>query len=341
MGNAMSVTQHQIAKELGVSQRTVSVAFAGGGRINPETRDRILAAAAALGYRPNAAARAIRKGRFNAIGLLSSIRINEAAIHPLAMWAVQQEMARREMHLVMSPIPDLKLLESGGTPQILRQWSVDGILVSYTYNAPQPLVGVLEHHRVPAVWVNTRLSHDCIHLDDHGAGRACAQRLIDAGHRRIAYVSFRERNSHYSAADREQGYRDALAAAGLTPQVFVPPPGRQRDHSHLPQVTDWLRDTDQRPTAVVTYEENEAAMLLLAAARLGVAVPDELSLCAVRSSSVPVVGVHLSGMELRHFTMGERSVQLLAQKIDQPLRRLAPVVVRPETVEGATVAPPR
>lgn len=336
----MSITQSQLAKKLGVSQGTISYAFKPESPVHPKTRTKVLAAANRLGYRPNAAAQAMRKGRFNAIGLLSSVRINEAALNSMALWAVQQEMGRREMHLVMSPIPDEKLLKEGAIPHILRQWSVDGLLVSYTYNAPQPLQDVLERHHVPAVWLNTRLDYDCVYLDDHKAGMLCAQRLLEAGHRRVGYVSFRARASHYSAEDRRRGCLGAVHAMGLHAVEFNHDMLEAARRDELAAITQWLGQPD-RPTGIVTYEEGEAAVVLMAAARMGLRVPQDLSICAVRNSSIRVMGVLLSGMEHRHYKLGERGVEQLMKKIDSPADRAKPIVVQPTVVEGETITPPR
>jgi LacI family transcriptional regulator len=333
----MALTQTQLAKKLGISQGTVSYAFQPESPIHPGTRKKILAAAERMGYRPNAAARAMRRGRFNAVGLMFSSRINQAALMPTAMWAIQQEMLARKLHLTMAPLPDDKLASEDSVPQILREWSVDGLLVSYTYEAPDQLLQLLDRHRIPAMWMNRKLDADCVYPDDGAAGRLATEHLIALGHRQIAYLSFRAPGGHYSAGDRLRGYRSAMAAAGLTSIEASPLADRDEELDHVAQ---WLSSAD-RPQAVVTYEDGEAAVVLMAAARLGLSVPGDLSLMAIRGGSGRLGGVAVTGMEIRHGQMGHRAVEQLMTKIEKPAEKLPPLAIPPTFLEGATVAPPR
>jgi transcriptional regulator with XRE-family HTH domain len=66
------VTQLDLAQRLGVTQMTVSHAISGKGRMSPETRERVLALASELGYRPNGMARRVQEGRYRGLALLGS-----------------------------------------------------------------------------------------------------------------------------------------------------------------------------------------------------------------------------------------------------------------------------
>jgi LacI family transcriptional regulator len=337
----MVVTAQMVAQRAGVSQGVVSKVLHGSTgniRMSQDTAERVRQAAQELGYRPNGAARAMRKGRFNAIGLLFASRINEAALNPLAMWAIQKQMMERNHHLTMAPLPDEKLVQEGAVPHVLKDWSVDGLLVSYTYNSPEPLVQMLAKHRVSAIWMNRKMAADCVYLDDYTSASWATQELLRHGHKRITYVSFRPVGGHYSAADRQAGYEQAMASAGLGTDLFVMPPEHNKDGLQLPFLLKWLQRPD-RPTGIFTYGDAEAAILLMAAARLGIRVPEDLSITSVLNSTVPVAGVRISGAEVRHVQMGERAVELLLKRIDDPSTPLDPVAVAPRLVEGDTAGP--
>jgi LacI family transcriptional regulator len=334
-----SVTQRQIAQRLGVSQRTVSVAFSGSGRVGAETRRKIIETAAAMGYRPNAAAVAMRNGRFGAIGMLSSSRVSEAVVHPSTLWAVQEELSSRNMLLTMSVMPDRRLTDEQFLPSVLRQWSVDGLLVSYTYNAPAELVPMLQRHQTPAIWVNCRLADDCVHPDDYLAGRMAAEALLTRGHKHLGYIGFRPAESHYSASDRKQGFDDAVRAGGARGVHMSLGGAEPGTTAVLSAVTAWLALAD-RPTGIVTYGEDEAGLVLLAARTLGLAMPGDLSLMCVRNGSALMCGVAVSGMETRHGPVGHLAVEQLLKKIQAPSQKLEPVVVAPRPLDGQTLGPP-
>ena len=79
----------------------------------------------------------------------------------------------------------------------------------------------------------------------------------------------------------------------------------------------------------------------MAAARLGLRVPTDLSLASVLNDSVPIGGVAVSGVEVRHAAMSECAVDLLLAKLESPEpSQLEPVAIAPRVVEGETIAPP-
>jgi len=333
----MPVTIRQLAEECGVSRQAVSYALTNSGRLREETRERIIASAQRLGYRPNASAKMMRSGRFNAIGLLLSTRFGRGFIFERTSFAIRSALREKDLQLLIGDLPDEKLTDETVLPRVLREWLVDGLLISYTHHIPEGMVELIDRYRIPAVWLNAKLDHDCIYPDDHGAGRLGARRLLELGHQRLAFLRYGGLY-HYSGPDRQQGFAEAVADAGLSPQVHAPadpPPRGQR----LARTLAWL-DRPDRPTGVVCYEAEEALTLYAAATRLGLRIPEDLSILAIAEVPVTQVGVDIDTIRIPSDRLGREAVEMVLTKTRHPKRQLRSRALPFETTPGATVAPP-
>jgi LacI family transcriptional regulator len=287
-----------------------------------------------LGYMPNSAAKAVRCKRFGAIGLLQSTDINAAAMPQATIWALEQEMLRRDTHLVIGQLPEWKTAQEGFAPKLLREWSVDGLLVSYTFDPPDGLARLIEDHQVPSVWINNKLPGNCVYPDDHDTARRAAEHLIGLGHRRIAYagpVKFR----HYSVEDRRGGYSEAMAAAGLKEQII--PCGRDVNREFAGIILEALRRPD-RPTAILLYDPSRAFGVFYSALRVGLDIPRDLSVMAVSNGEVLVAGMALSAVVIPCEQMGRAAVEMLAERIAEPAKVLPPRALPAYLFGGQTAA---
>ncbi|MEX0654644.1 MAG: LacI family DNA-binding transcriptional regulator [Phycisphaeraceae bacterium] len=323
-----------IAEQMGVSRRTVAAVLSGQSqpvRSAAQRRARqIRALADQMGYRPNAAARAISTGRFHQIGLLVGTGASTSTVPWRLERALTSQLAEHDLQLVLARLSDQQLTDPDLMPRILRERAVDGLLIGYTHAVPPPMIDLIERHRIPAVWLNIQRDHDCVYLDDRDAARRAAQHLIDAGRQRIAYVDFSRGRSeladaHYSHLAREAGYRDAMHQAGREPWVVR---GEKNPHAHqrLNEARRLLEQAD-RPDAVLGYSEGAAAPFLIAALQQGIAVQDDLALFTFADAPLNVGGVDLPTLLTDHERMGRAAVDLLLRKIEHPEQDLMPIVV--------------
>src|SRR4051794_38416822 len=105
----MAVTVKDVAEYTGLSVPTVVQVLGSRAHLfRPETRERVLKAAEKLGYRPNSSAKAMRKGRFGAIGLLTSANANAGVddVHAKTMWAMLDELLTHDLLLTIGQMPD-------------------------------------------------------------------------------------------------------------------------------------------------------------------------------------------------------------------------------------------
>lgn len=348
----MSVTIKEIARKTGLSIPTVgNILGRSGSLYSADTRQRVLSAAAELGYKPNSSARAIRNGRFGCAALVLSRSRVHSYIPPHLLDGLDDELSAHNMHLTVSRLSDEQLTASDFIPKVLREHFADGMIVLYTHEIPAPMLELIRSHRTPAVWVNAKLDGDCVYPDDVNAAKLATEELIKLGHRRIAFVhlitrgdltgAFEENRSrfHYSDADRANGYAAAMLDARLTPRVIFH--DRFIAESDQLIVCRELLASADRPTAVLAYSEGEGEAAIGAALSLGLNVPRDLSVVVFAAGSSYFVGHHLSVVAIPTNEMGRRAVRMLLEKLKQP-----DVLCPPQSIkyglgaDGATIAPP-
>lgn len=334
----MAVTLKRIAEHCGLSPQTVGYILNGKADLfRPETRDKVLAAARELGYRPNAAAKAMRSGRFGCAALVLSTQPGRSSLFPAFLAGVDDELAKTGMHLAHAPLADERLSDTGFVPKILSQVMADGLLINYNAEIPPALIEAIERHRIPAVWINSQQPHNCVFPDDLGAGRQATEHLLSLGHRRIAYVDYSYGSArpaaHYSSRDRQGGYEQAMHGAGLTPRVIRSPEGLSSGQ-RLPAILAWLKAAD-RPSAVVTYSPRDALPILHAAtAILRLRVPQDLSLATIEDDVADQSGVALTTVIIPRYDLGSVAVQMLLERIADPQRELTPRALACRLVVG-------
>jgi DNA-binding LacI/PurR family transcriptional regulator len=321
---SVSTTIQDIAMRANVSPRAVSYALNGTGRISQVTRKRVRALADQLGYRTNTAARTTRTGRFGAVGLLLSSREGRSNLPSRLLAGIHDALARHDLMLNLVQLPDDNFTDSTSIPRILREKACDGLLVDFILGVPQRMLELINEHRVPAVFMNSRHDADAVYPDDFQAGQIATRKLIDAGHRRIAYVShdISHETPHYSVMDRRAGYESAMLEAGLATLTST---HRRSKHEFLDVFTGWLTSPD-RPTAVVTYSPSMVAVSMVAAARLGLRFPEDLSIVTFASQPFGLVR-DIDTLITPEEEMGRLAVEMLLTRINDgqhtPSRRLA------------------
>ncbi|HEX8832739.1 MAG TPA: LacI family DNA-binding transcriptional regulator [Abditibacteriaceae bacterium] len=334
-------TLEEVAREAGVSRYTVSNVLRGRNKENwactVERAERIRAIATRLNYRPNAAAVATATGRFGAVGLLASRQGPNGALLGTLLNSIRHHLTERELHLTLGDLPDESLTDEAYVPRILREWSVDGLLINYIAGIPDKMIELIGRYQIPSVWLNAKLESDCVYPDDFEAAQRACKYLLDMGHRRIAYVDYWNAD-HYSVADRRNGYLHAMRSARLKPQLI-------RNEREVPETEwldlscEWLRSPD-RPTAVIAYEADRALPVFCAALKLGLDVPRDLSILSFHDMEVMTVGVRLTTMEIPMVQSGSVAVEMVNEKISNPGLSLPARAIKANLIEGTSCAPP-
>jgi len=328
MSNA---TLKQVAERAGTSVQTVSRVL--NGR-NKETwpsmaarAERIRRIAQELDYRPNAAARAVPTGRTGTIALLLASDRRLSHLPPQLFSGIERASAERDLRLMVATLSDAHLTDEHKMPRLLRELSCDGLLINYHARIPQRLIELVRRHRLPAVWINSRHEADCVYPDEFEAGHRLTRYLLKQGHRRVAYVDLSHGPSEletaaFSVRDRQRGYEQAMAEAGLATQV-VRGPERVPRRGRGGYLEQWLAQHEP-PTAAVSYGSASALPLLVAARDRGLRVPEDLAITTFGDELCDVAGRNLPTMVVPGSVLGQEAVRMLARKVDRPQARLEP-----------------
>ncbi|GAB4467648.1 MAG: substrate-binding domain-containing protein [Armatimonadaceae bacterium] len=330
----MPVTIKQIAQETGLSIPTVSrILNKNGQGHRSETTNRVLETARRLGYRVNSSAQATRRGHFGSVGLLLST-IGSRSILPRAlMEGILDALAERDLRLVLSRLPDERLTSEDFMSRMLRESASDGLLINYNAMIPEPLIALIEQYQIPAVWINSRHSSDCVFPDDRLGAFEGTEQLIELGHRRIAYVDFIV-GFHYSTEERLQGYLAAMEKHGLEP-ILVPKLG---EFERMPYFAEVLTKPD-RPTAVLTYSPQSMQPVLFAAYETRCRIPEDFSLLTFDETSGEHLGKRIGTMLLPQYDMAQTAIEMLMEKIKDPQVVLPPRGCRLNYRPGDTCKP--
>jgi DNA-binding LacI/PurR family transcriptional regulator len=253
------VTLKTIAETVGVSRTTVSNAYNRPDQLAPELRDRILATARELGYAgPDPAARRLRSGRRDAVGLLLTAGLSYAFTDPAAVLLLQG-IARTTEAAGLG----LLVIPERGTG--VRD-AVVAAFCLYSMPSDHPNVSAARERGLPLVVVDGPHldGHAFVGVDDRLGARLAVEHLLELGHRRFALLT--ERPLHH--LERLGGYRDALEAAGIAWES-VP-------RHELGGAREALA-ADPRPTALIAATDQLALGALEAAHEAGLRVPEDVS----------------------------------------------------------------
>ena len=212
------VTLHDVAVLAGVSRSTVSKVLNGGGRVSPETRERIQEAARRLDFQPNALARSFATGRSLTIGVLARNALGTFSM-PVLTGANRAlgsgELASLLYDTALGRMDDPALIRK------LQSRQIDGLLV-VGEGLGAPLVSVTEHFEVPVVYAfgfSADPDDTSVLPDGRAAGRMAAQHLLDIGRTRIAHITCR---GDRAADERAAGLAEVLEENGLPLALGAP-----------------------------------------------------------------------------------------------------------------------
>jgi LacI family transcriptional regulator len=303
------VTLREVAEAAGVSTATVSHVLndTSGARIGPDARQRVREAADKLGYRPNAAAKNLVTGTTRFIGLVA----DAIATTPFAGQIIHgaQDAAWRQGYtlLVANTAGNAEAEREALTMMLDHQ--VHGILYSTWYHrAVEPPAALRGTNTILVNCYAPGTDLTAVVPDEVQGGRTATQTLLDAGHRRIAFVNTTTPSPAHDG--RLRGYRDALHGAGIAfdpDLVFEAQPEQEGGYDVLPHVLE--RDA----SAVFCHNDRVAMGLYDAARERRLAVPDDLSV--VGFDNQEIIAAHLrpplSTVALPHGELGAAGVRLL------------------------------
>jgi DNA-binding LacI/PurR family transcriptional regulator len=320
-----------VAARAGVSRALVSIVFRDAPGAGEETRARVRAAAAELGYRPDDRARLLGRLRTGLIGVSFGVRL---AFHADLLEALYTAVEGTGYQLTLS----------GVTPSRPEPEAVLA-LVAYRCEALICLGPTLPAARlarlaaaVPTIAIAARTRApgvDTVRTDDVDGARQAVTHLIDLGHRRIAHV---DGGRAPGAADRRRSYRTTMRRAGLADAELVLPGGLTEDDGA--RAAHRLLELPELPTGVVAFNDRCAVGLLHVLRTAGRAVPRQVSVVGFDDDRLAALPhIDLTTVRQDPGELAARAVERVVQRLGEPAAAEGlDVVVRPRLVVRGTTA---
>lgn len=213
-----SVTSYDVARAAGVSQSAVSRAFTPGSPLAEAKRKLILEAAQALGYQPNAIARSMSSARVGQRQRSGLVGVIVTRLHdPFFANAIEmfsQHLQMRGWHMVLFTVEDAS--EVNHALRELIRYKIDGVLI-FSALLSSHMAETCRANNTPVVLYNRIAPDDrvgSVRIENVAGARLAAETLLEAGCKRIAFVSGLADDP--TSREREAGLRQRLAEAGKT-----------------------------------------------------------------------------------------------------------------------------
>ncbi|RYV52932.1 LacI family DNA-binding transcriptional regulator [Pengzhenrongella frigida] len=322
-------TINDVATLAGTSKATVSFVMNGRHNVAAATRDRVLAAAAELGWTPSQQARSLSNSRAYAIGLVFARppeTLGSDAFFARFIAGVESALADADQSLLLRFVAD-PAAEQDAYGKLRTHGRVDGVVLTDVRHHDSR-IAFLADLGLPAVTLNRTDAPSpfpAVSLDDERGTRDAVDYLVGLGHRRIAYVGGPEIYLH--STRRRLAWQGALETHGLAAHVcietdFSASSGARAVHEVL------ALPRHQQPTAIIYANDSMAIAGVVAARQAGLRVPQDLSIVGFDDAELSAhINPPLTTIRSDSYGWGRTAAEVLLQFLhtgDKPPERMLP-----------------
>lgn len=326
----------QVAERAGVSRTLVSFILDGKPGASDETRQRVLAVAEEIGYRPDSAARVLAQGRSRTIGVLMDVRQLFQAEMVTSIYPAAEK--RGYEVLLSANLPDRSedvtidalLAHRCGALILLGPRSSADYLSDLAQRAPTVVVG----ERLPGSDADAPLA--TVRTDDATGMQMAVDYLVGLGHRDITHV---DGGTDPGSADRREAYREAMRASNLESHIDVVP-GAHNEAAGA-QAARAILAGAALPTAVLAGNDRCAFGVLDVLTRSGMDVPGDISLMGYDDSlmsdnpRIDLTTIHQDANEIAF-----RAVDFAVDLLEETPVDIRDVALEPTLMVRGTTGPP-
>jgi DNA-binding LacI/PurR family transcriptional regulator len=322
-----------VARHAGVSSQTVSRVSNGHSNVDPLTRQRVIDSMQTLGYRPNSAARALRRGKFRAIGVIMFTLRTFGNMSTLN--AIATEAARADYSVTLLPVREATLGQVSGAYSRLGEAAVDGVVIIFEAHLLDEAEFTLPPG-LPVVVIDSNAgdAYTVVDTDQADGARQATEHLLGLGHRQVWHIAGPE--SSFSAMRRMEYWRRTLVDAGIEPPpVLYGDWSTESGYQH--GMTLGTRDD---VTAIFAANDQMALGLMRALHELGRDVPGDISVVGfddleeAHSFWPPLTTIRQDLGEV-----GRQAIQKLLAKVDGERENSKIIVPTRLIVRESTAAP--
>ncbi len=319
------VTILDVARRAGVSKATVSRALNGKVVVSEEVKARIFKAIEETGYRPNLLARTLATSRSNSVGLVITNGLYNGPFFSAMIYQAATCSEDLQRQLVLADGKHSREDERNAI-NFLVQLRCEAIMIYPKYLSVDELDDIIDESSVPIVVINRELKRNrnsSVSVDHYRGSVRMVEYLLAQGHRDIAFVAGSDGSP--TGNSRLAGYRDALAAAGLTPDDALTVRGSWSTESGYEAGCALLKK--KRPMSCILAANDDMAIgVTKAMIDHGLRVPDDISVAGFDDS---IIG--------RYFTPTLTTVHI---PMDEMIRDAVRILLSPEN-DSHTTPPAR
>jgi len=335
-----------VARRAGVSMKTVSRVLNDEPNVQPQMRERVMAAVAELNYRPNVYARSLARSRSYLLGLL--YYASSAAFVGGVQRGATTRCRELGYHLVVESLEETEgdVPDIGGQQltHMISALRPDGLILVPPVCDDEAVLRTLSAAQMPCVLISPGSTGPAlarVSMDDVRAAREMTDYLLALGHRRFGFI--KGAPSQAASPRRLRGYRESLAAHNVSYEDSLVYDGDFRFRSGL-DGCDRLLSQPHPPTAIFASNDDMAMGAVVAAQRRGLTVPGDLSVAGFDDSQMAsLVWPQLTTVRQPVFEMAVAAVDLLVSRSsnrNETAAGPADPVLPHELIERGSTAPP-
>lgn len=318
-----------VAREAGVSFKTVARVLNGEANVRDATKQKVLTAAKALDYRVNPAARTLRSKTAKRLALLID--------NPSGSYVEATQIGA----MLSAQSMGFQLFIGKTLTEIENFDDLVGVVLSPPLSNDAAIIQDLERRDIPFVRIGaekTSEAGDRIGIDDRAAAKEMTEYLLGLGHRKIGFI---KGDPDYDVSRRRfEGFMDALTEAGLAAQEALCVMGDFSYESGL-RGAEQLLSLPDRPTAIFAGNDEMASAALATAYKLNIRVPDALSVVGFDDAPVSrAIYPRLTTVQQSTQDMVGQAVRILAERISQKDAPLTNVILKHKILERESSAKP-
>lgn len=312
----MPTSIQDIATKLNISTSTVSKALNGYTDVSVKTRELVMQTAHEMGYQASAAARNLRRGRTDKIGLFLNTQIEYvvdylSGIIPGAVMT-SQGFGKNLLIYTMTDNDPQQLLD------VCRAGEIDGVILFSTHYDSKT-IETLFNDEFPFVVMGRAIDDERVSYvvpDYYDGSYQATQYLLDLGHRRIAFTTRPQLTTANTA--RLNGYLDALRDAGIPRDEQLIVETRLEPDSGV-EPTEQLLALAERPTAIFAFHDLVAVDVIRVLQAYGIHVPDDIAVMGFDGLRAGFMTMpHITTMSQPLAYIGQRVLEIVNQHIENP-----------------------
>ncbi|MCL1679963.1 LacI family transcriptional regulator [Elizabethkingia miricola] len=309
------ITIKDLSKHLSISKSTISRALMNDKNVHPETREKILAAAQELGYKPNPAALNLRYGQSKSIGFV--VPEMTTPFSSKVLRGIQNILYPLGYRVIITQSDENPLIERKNL-LLLEEFNVDGIIINPCHeNYNKDIYQQIIERGTPVVFFDripdNSLDASKVMVNDQLKASLMTEHLVSTGRKRIVHITGPD--TIRNAAERISGYKRILTKYNIfDPELLIKPEGMMFEHGR--NAAKQLLDREIEFDSIFAFTDTLAIGAMNYLLEQGMKIPDDVAVASFSGTELAtIVYPQLTSVEQPLTEMGEVAAGLILERI--------------------------